>query len=72
MIKKRVLQIANVNIEGDKLGEFTYSNKGGTSVIDCLLVNNTGLDRSDKFRVEDKTDSDHQPISATFKATYKG
>ena len=29
------------------------------------------LDRIDKFTVEDRTDCDHQPISATFKVTYR-
>ena len=57
--EKTGLQIANGNIEGDELGEFTCSDKRGASVIDYLLVNNIGLDIMDKFRVEDRTDSDH-------------
>ena len=72
VIEKWGLQIANGNIEGDELRECTYSDKRGASVIDYLLINNTGLERMDKFRVEDRTDSDHQSISATFKATYRG
>ena len=43
----------------------------GASVFDYLLVNNIGLDRLDKFTIEDRTDSDHQPINATFKVTYR-
>ena len=72
MIEKRGLQIANGNIKGDELGEFTYSNTRGASVIDNLLVNNIGFFIIDKFMVEDRTDSDHQPISATFKTNYRG
>ena len=71
MIETRGLQIANGNIKRDELGEFTYSDTRGASAIDYLLVNNIGLDRIDKFKVEDGTVSDHQPISATFKVTYR-
>ena len=72
MIEKRSLQTANGNIEGDELGEFTYSDKRGASVIDYLLINNIGFNRMYTFRVEDRTDSDCQLISATFKVTYRG
>ena len=56
MIGKRVRQIANGNVEGDELEEFIYSDNRGPSVIYYLLDNNIGLDRMDKFRVEDRTD----------------
>ena len=71
MIEKRGQQTENGNIKGDVLGKFTYSDTRGASVIDYLLVNNIGLDRIDKFTVGDRIDSDHQPITATFKVTYR-
>ena len=40
MIEKRGLQIVNGNIKGDELGEFTYSDTRGASVVDYLLINN--------------------------------
>ena len=36
-----------------------------------FLFNNIGLDRIDKFTVGDRIDSDHRPITATFKFTYR-
>lgn len=52
----------NGNIPGDEEGEYTYVGSNGVSVIDYVLINSICLDKIKKFTVDERTESDHQPL----------
>ena len=64
MTEERGWHIANGNVRGDEEGEYTYIGPRST-VIDYGIINMTVLERTCSFRVEERTESDHQPISLT-------
>lgn len=55
--------IANGNIEGDEEGEFTYIGARGSTVIDYVIFNERASEKVKSFRVEERIESDHAPIS---------
>lgn len=61
------LSILNRKTEGDWEREFTYVGGRGNSVIDYIFVNVCVQDRIRTFKVEDRVDSDHSPISMEMK-----
>lgn len=54
--------ILNGNLEGDE-GEWTYTRGMGGSVIDFVLGNEETREGVRRMRVEERIDSDHQPIT---------
>lgn len=56
--------VLNGNYKGDEEGEWT---KEGTQVIDYVIGNDSTRERIREFRVEDKIDSDHKPITVWIK-----
>ncbi|KOC63586.1 hypothetical protein WH47_03088 [Habropoda laboriosa] len=63
MIKDRGLHILNGNKRGDEEGELTYVDKKGLSVIDYVLTNSKGWNRTEKLQIGDRMDSDHLPLT---------
>ena len=62
------LNIANEEILGDRLGNFTYFNNLGGSVEDYLLADSNIWEKILEFKVLDPTfDSKHTPIMAALK-----
>lgn len=55
--------IMNGDMEGDEEGELIYTGRRGESVIDYVVGNGETRERVRKMKVEDRIDSDHQPIS---------
>ncbi|XP_053989910.1 uncharacterized protein LOC128882349 [Hylaeus volcanicus] len=65
MVEERGWHIANGNITGDEEGEWTYVGVRGATVIDYVICNEKGLEEIVHFKVEDRIESDHQPLVAT-------
>ncbi|KAI4475510.1 hypothetical protein M0802_015130 [Mischocyttarus mexicanus] len=63
LTEERGWHIANGNIEGDEKGECTYVGAKGATVIDYVLMNTAGLSKIRRFEVEERTESDHLPLS---------
>lgn len=57
------LSILNGKILGDWEGEYTYVGVRGNTVIDFIFVNEKVIDKTIAFKVEDRVDSDHMPVS---------
>jgi len=55
--------ILNGSVVGDEEGEWTYTGGRGGTVIDYVLGNEETRERVKKMKVEDRVDSDHQPIT---------
>lgn len=53
----------NGNYRGDEEGEWTYVGERGNSVIDYVIGDNRTRERIVEFRMEDRIDSDHRPIT---------
>ncbi|XP_077255544.1 uncharacterized protein LOC143893719 [Temnothorax americanus] len=56
--------IFNGGIRGDEEGEWTYTGGRGESVIDYVLGDRRTRERVERVVVEEKVDSDHQPVTA--------
>lgn len=61
--KKGWIIIANGNINGDEEGEFTFTGARGSTVIDYVILNEKAKEKVRNFRVEDRIESDHAPLS---------
>lgn len=61
------LNILNGRYEGDEEGEYTYTGYRGATVIDYALVNKYAEEEIREFRIEDRVESDHQPLTITLK-----
>jgi len=59
--------ILNGNVEGDEEGEWTYTGGNGGTVIDYVLADDKTREGVRKMRVEERVDSDHQPITVWVK-----
>lgn len=57
------LNVLNGKTEGDWEGEYTYVGARGSTVIDYIFVNNSIYEKVLTFRVEDRVDSDHLPLT---------
>ena len=55
--------ILNGNIEGDRIGEFTYMGETGESVIDYAIMNCLAINKVELFSIELRPDSDHMPLT---------
>lgn len=55
--------VLNGNYRGDEEGEWTYVGERGNSVIDYVIGDNRTRERIVEFRMEDRIDSDHRPIT---------
>ena len=65
MTEERGFHIANGNVRGDEEGGYAYIGPRYTTVIDYGIINVTASERTCSFRVGERTESDHQPISLT-------
>ncbi|XP_071646051.1 uncharacterized protein [Temnothorax longispinosus] len=63
MVEERSWCILNGNKEGDAKGEFTYVGVKGETIIDYALANTEAWERIEDFRIEERVESDHQPIT---------
>lgn len=63
LMRELGLEILNGRTEGDWEGEYTYIGGRGNTVIDYIFGNERITDGVTEFRVEDRVDSDHMPIS---------
>ena len=65
LCKSTSLRIANGRLHDDKgVGNYTYCNKQGASVIDYLLLRASDFYCIDKFKIESFNEwSDHAPLS---------
>jgi len=56
-------------MKGDEKGEYTYVSQRGCSVIDYVIVNDSGMEIMNSFKGERwrKVDSDHMPLSVELK-----
>lgn len=52
-------------MEGDEKGEWTYTEGRRGSVIDYVLGNEETRERVKRMRVENRVDSDYQPITVS-------
>ena len=55
--------ILNGAFEGDREGEYTYIGARGNTVIDYVIACENCIDRIMSFRVVDRVDSDHMPLT---------
>jgi len=55
--------ILNGVMKGDEKGEYTYVSQRGCSVIDYVIVNDNGMEIVNSFKVGERVDSDHMPLS---------
>jgi len=55
--------ILNGSVVGDEEGEWTYTKGRGGTVIDYVMGNEETRERVKRMRIEDRVDSDHQPIT---------
>lgn len=46
--------VANGNIKGDGTGVLTFSSKGRATIMDYVTLNDKGLERIKKFKVEER------------------
>lgn len=56
--------ILNGNVEGDEEGEWTYTGGREGTVIDYVLGNEETREGVRRVKVEERIDSDHQPVTA--------
>lgn len=63
MLVKKRWTVANGNVEGDEEGEYTFTGPRGNTVIDYVIMNERIRDKVRKFKVEERIESDHAPIS---------
>lgn len=66
--EERGLYILNGNLKGDEEGEYSQIGGRGISVIDYVIVNNIGFEEVEELEVEERVESDHQPLKLTVKA----
>jgi len=52
----------NGNMRGDDKGEFTYTGGRKKSMMDYVLVNQKASDKIEKMEIENRVESDHQPL----------
>lgn len=52
----------NGSVDGDVNEEYTYTGGRGDTVIDYALMDEEGWKWVEKMEIEDKVDSDHQPM----------
>ena len=57
------LWIMNGRMSGDEDGEYTYISRAGKSVIDYALGDESCLERTQRFLVRPRIESDHMPVS---------
>lgn len=62
MVEERSWCILNGNKEGDAKGKFIYVGVKGDTIIDYALANTEAWERIEDFRIEERVESDHQPI----------
>ncbi|CAD6219941.1 GSCOCG00011532001-RA-CDS, partial [Cotesia congregata] len=62
-IEERGWAILNGCIEGDEDGEWTFVGERGCSVIDVVMSDERNSDKILELKVEDRTESDHLPVS---------
>lgn len=55
--------ILNGNVKENEKGEWTYVRGKKGTVIDYVLGNEKTWERVKSMRIEDRVDSDHQPIT---------
>ena len=60
-------EILNGGIHGDEEGEYTYTGGRGETVIDYVLGDENTRREIESLVVEDRVDSDHQPLVVTMK-----
>ena len=63
--------ILNGTTAGDEEGEYTFIGSRGNSVIDYAITNEEAWKTINYFRVEERVESDHLPISIELKADGK-
>jgi Endonuclease-reverse transcriptase len=61
------LSILNGKTVGDNTGEFTFTNRNGSSVIDIGICSKSLITSIVDFRVENRADSQHLPIALELK-----
>lgn len=61
LTEKRGWVVINGTMEGDK-GEWTYHRARGDPVVDYVVANEEASEEIIHFYVEDRIESDHQPI----------
>ncbi|XP_024867350.1 uncharacterized protein LOC112451550, partial [Temnothorax curvispinosus] len=64
--------IFNGGIRGDEEGEWTYTGGRGESVIDYVLGDRRTREKVERVVVEEKVDSDHQPVTAWVEGWVEG
>lgn len=62
------LEVLNGKTKGDWEGEYTYVGVRASTVIDYIFVNEKIRHRVVEFKIEDRVDSDHMPISLKLEA----
>lgn len=70
-VEDRGWMVLNGEKYGDEDGEWTYEKNGNKSVIDLGIANIEAWDRIEKFKVQCRTDSDHQPITIRIRGEKK-
>lgn len=71
IVENRGWHFLNGNITGDERGEFTYIGARGASVIDYVIANSEAIDKITQFRIDDKIDSDHLPLTVELETEVK-
>lgn len=54
-------------MRGDEEGELTFHEPNVESVVDYIIVNDDVIEETVEFKVEQRTESDHQPLELEFK-----
>lgn len=67
LIEEREWEIGNGNAEKDEEEEWTYVGEREESVVDYLLVNQEGQNKIKKFKIGERTESDHQLLELEMK-----
>lgn len=68
-VEKMGLGFLNGNKEGDEQGEWTFTGTLGSSVIDYAICNAEAWEEIEKFKVGERTESDHMPLEIVLQAS---
>lgn len=65
VINRKGWTIANGNLDGDEEGKVTFMEAKGSTVIDYVIVNERIKKKIGTFKVVNRIESDHVPLSLT-------
>lgn len=67
LTRRRGWYVLNGNYDGDEEGQFTFIGHNSSTVIDYVIVNSDAREEVLRMEVEERTDSDHQPVTINIK-----